>query len=509
MQMEDFDRIARQSLDNHPSPVDTDRLWANIDATLRPRRRKRAAWRFWAFLFAFCLTGGGVFYFLSKNKSLQLSEKETVGMSAPVLKPMPENAPPGNQKTNPPGFKNGKNERSAPKSFQRGMVARPKLSESFETFGKLEHGTNAGAESAGKTRAKRAVSDRRQAGPALEAGGRVVAAAEDPIFPYNSTPTPSTGANQSTQENILNDLKSYGYESIGYQIAVDLLRPAIGRAVSFLPQSPYRALELPKQSVRFDPALRNLSKPLRERFATPYIGFYGGAIYPFKTLESQHAEWETLLKSRNRTETVLEGFNLGFFAGARLFGRLSVDAGASYTRLNERFEWRKTRFDTLGEVPYFNVIINGPGDSTLVQAFGLSIRKTERTKQSYNHYDFIDLPVGIGWELNRRGPWKAYAKVGVVVNLSLRYKVEMLNRALAPVRYESGVTPTAEAPFRAEIGLSPFGAVGVRRQLGFMDVFGEMRYTQHLRPVGAALYPLRQQYRLPGINVGIKINILR
>lgn len=66
--MNEFEKYTRDTLNNHPSPVDTERLWGNIDRELRPGKRRLAP--FWVWGLGLAALAGGILFVLNGKKAI-------------------------------------------------------------------------------------------------------------------------------------------------------------------------------------------------------------------------------------------------------------------------------------------------------------------------------------------------------------------------------------------------------------------------------------------------------
>lgn len=234
----------------------------------------------------------------------------------------------------------------------------------------------------------------------------------------------------------------------------------------------------------------------------PYFGLYGGAMYPLKSLSAKRTDFETIAAGRQETETVLEGVAAGAYLGMRHRSGLFGEAGLEYLRINERFDQNTVHTDTIGRIAVIGIIVHAPGDTTFISDSVAVLKETRFVKRTYNNYRFLQVPLAIGYEWPAGNGWRFYGKAGVSVNINFRQKAEILNLTGVPEKYLSEKAGPGH-PFRSRISLSPFATVGARYRLTpNLSLFAELRYLHQGGGLTAEAYPLRQQYRLPGGNVG-------
>jgi hypothetical protein len=255
-------------------------------------------------------------------------------------------------------------------------------------------------------------------------------------------------------------------------------------------------------------ATTNKCYPFKKKRNTPYFGIYGGAQYPLKKLTTENTEFYSLLEKRKASETVLEGASIGAFVGFRIKGGLFLEGGAEYNSINERFDWNKTTRDTIGRTVVQSYLLNAPGDTTYFADTAFVIQKTVDSKKTFNHYRFLQIPISFGYEFKNAGKWKPYIKGGVAINIRFRQKAEIYNLVGEPTLYLSSASSSADYPFATKINISPFINLGTAYLLTpRIELFGEVRYFHHSQRITSGLYPLVQKYKLPGVNLGLRFRM--
>jgi Outer membrane protein beta-barrel domain len=252
----------------------------------------------------------------------------------------------------------------------------------------------------------------------------------------------------------------------------------------------------------------NKCYPFKKKRNTPYFGIYGGAQYPLKKLTTENTEFYSLLEKRKASETVLEGASIGAFVGFRIKGGLFLEGGAEYNSINERFNWQKTTKDTIGRTVVQSYLLNAPGDTTFFADTAFVVQNTIDSKKTFNHYRFLQIPIAFGYEFKNAGKWKPYIKGGVAINIRFRQKAEIYNLVGEPTLYLSSASSSADYPFTKKINISPFVNLGMAYLLTpRIELFGEARYFHHTQKITSATYPLVQRYRLPGMNMGLRFRM--
>lgn len=453
--MKNFEKYAKSQLDNHASQVDVERLWANIDADLRPAKRRLPPVFWWsaASLAAVAVAA----FFLFENGKLGGASQNSLDLAATAL---------------PAG--DAQNFAAAKPAEISQPIENQKSIEQNSTFEQPKFSAKSG--SSGK----------------LPASPKAAAAADfSQILKIENQPASQPTAAQLAE----NQNPKSQTENLAAAFA----------AAEKLPNG-LKFLEKPK---RPDPKVGcyNFGRGKRGgggnfHFA-PYFGIYGGAQLPLKSLKTNNSEFQNLLTEREATEKVLEGVQIGGYVGSRIAGGIFGEVGLEYNRINERFQTITTRRDTVGQIATVGYFVNAPGDTTFFKDTINIVETTRTTKRTYNNYRTLQLPIAFGYEWNNGGRWTTYLKLGAMLNLSFGQKAEIINLAGDPQLYKSE-NETAEHPFRSKIGVSPFVNVGTRFGLTEqLSVFGELRYLQPLSKFTADGYPIEQKYALPGANLGL------
>lgn len=454
--MTEFEKNARQQLHRYASPVDSGRLWAQIEQDLqRDKRRPKLFW--------ISLLGMGLFVAAVAAWYLNM------GNVAPAPQPAP----------------------APPSRFHHSPVA---------TNSPGNPGNQAPPVSTRAVPGERAISvasghpfSEKQPGRAGSPAGRLF----DYTAPLHTLPVAAPPTPQASVLIPATDERR--------QEASTMKHPAT------LPALPILNKPLPLPSKEIFPAAgagkTDCPRWRKNRGVRLYAGLYGGAQYPLKTLTAKTAEFDGLAQRRTDTETVLEGVSVGGYLGLKHWSGISLESGLEYNRLAERFDLKSIRTDTIGRIGITGVIVNAPGDTTFIQDSVFVVEETRSVKQTFNSYRFLQLPIALGYEWSKSDRWSFYVKAGAALNLRFRQKAEMINANGVPEKFVSE-SPRPGYPFRSGIGLSPFVNLGTRYRLANgLGVFAEVRYMRHSRDITTTNYPVRQRYDLPGVNLGIQIHL--
>jgi hypothetical protein len=500
--MKDFEKNIRQQLDNYGSPLEEDRLWANIDQELRPgRRRRRILVWLPLLLLCFSIVGVGAWYLH------RLFSENRAASSTAVLAPVPvtNSNPAGGPAETPVAERPAENTHNpaavAANHPHTAVLAAPTAARSASG--------NQGAQNnkivLQKTPGVNPGAPKGRLQPTATESGRVennAAAAPGTVARAATTKAPETARPVDAAAPINNVLSSTDEkkptpETIRLTIAPALL-PWAGPQTLALPLRD----DQPTAQVSWKKLLRDSVQPARHL----YLGLYGGVLYPLKTLKARNASGQTLQNQRRSTETILEAISGGMYVGVPLKKGFSLETGFDYTRINERFYWSKTTVDTFGIKAGLGYYIDAVGNITPIVDSVPDVRATFYEKQVFNRYELVQIPLGIGYSWQHRQRFQPYVKAGAMLNVWLRHRAEMMGQEGVPVwHYAPG--SGAQNPFRNRIGMSVYAQAGARLRLrNHLDVFGEVRYLQHLNSLTRSVYPVRQQYGLPGMQVGVQWN---
>ena len=216
-----------------------------------------------------------------------------------------------------------------------------------------------------------------------------------------------------------------------------------------------------------------------------------------------------LLEGRKETESSLESFTAGIFYSAATRKGLVLKTGLEYRQANEKFylAYNTTEIDHVNGI--LTVTVDDAGN-TIGQTTGAKTvtKTTEYSNTAYNHYRFVNLPVGIGYRKSgKKSRWELSG--GVDFNLLFRAEGTICNSEIVPTPFEYGTT-MYENTFRNTTGMGFWGAYGY-----------DWRLTDQLRwqlsaniqipfhPVSGPDYELVQRYINIGLQVGVVYQVVK
>ena len=213
---------------------------------------------------------------------------------------------------------------------------------------------------------------------------------------------------------------------------------------------------------------------------------------------------DTLLLLRNNLEETLEAVHLNLLLNAHFPSGFFVTSGLSYTKISELYFNNGTITETstnqsgLQRQVIFSdsdtVNINGPVVSTISTVF---------STVNYNTFQFIDIPVFVGYQ-HDFGEWKTDVSLGVFTNILLTSKGRIPNSSTSLVNLETNGSEI----YRNRIGVSFQFGFGVSKLLTnnvSIRINPSVRYySKNLINENVGL---SQKYLLAGGTIGLRMDL--
>jgi opacity protein-like surface antigen len=440
--MKPFEKYSKNKLESYDSPVDIDRLWNSMEPKLHPEKKKR--FPFWMTLFSLvALVGLGAFIYKSYPIGSDIN------------------------------FANPQNEISK---------SEEKISEGLPI---TENGVIS------------TKSNKEAIPSSFTTKNKILVADNLPVSETSSFSNSIVASSNLTEAPVISSIDIQ--EEIQKENREKIELQKLNTNFNLLNIS---SKELPSPIIFNSKKLNEDCYAFRNKSPfTWHAGVYGGYQVPNKELKSKTSEFSYLADSRKNSETILEGVNVGAYLGAKHKSGILLEIGGEYNRINERFDWKTSRRDTITIIRI--IPIQGGGS---VRDTSLQFREFSSQKKIYNKYSFLSVPIALGYEFNTKSKWNPYIKAGVSLNLFMDHKVAMLDIFGNPVTY-SDTENSSSTPFISQIGMSFFGTLGARYRVSpLISVFGEGRFLQQMNDITEGTYPLSQRYSLPGFNAGIQFH---
>lgn len=487
--MKNFEKYSSKKLEQYGSPVDTDKLWANVDTQLRPRHKKR-----WFFLLLLPAAGiAGLAYYFTLQPLMTLPSYATAVHQAASF--------------------------DAVKKTAKMVASTPPKAENVISLNRQSTATSTFSQ--GKTEITRTTTliPKSSTSVVYKKTTRPATLESQPSRPgpYSSEVTQEEPATNHTVQ----DGKSkepVAKHDVQLVKQMDLV-PELQQAVS-----PVQRPEEKNAISDHPPAIGRLShtKPLlvhqtkaklskhpldcyewKPKSMKFFASIYGGLAYPIRQLEQKNEFYTRSFDKRNTTEDILESWHEGLTLGVAHRSGLAIEGGLHYQQINERFFWSRFLRDTIGTQVVITTIVHAPGDTTKFEENRPIVRETTTAIKRYNKYRFLSIPVSVSYERNTGRMLRPYIRAGAMINLIASQKATIFYGE-APQEFNSATKPRPSYyPFKTRVGVDLFGAIGVRASITQkISLFGEFRYQHPLYEITVSDYPIGQRYRLPGITVG-------
>jgi hypothetical protein len=225
-----------------------------------------------------------------------------------------------------------------------------------------------------------------------------------------------------------------------------------------------------------------------------YAEVVGSPEYVFRSLSPRAKEFADYAEARSEMEEIRGGFSAGLRLSAVTDFGLSLRTGLQYSQINEVLNFRDPDDVRIIVTNVYDGSGNIIGSDTIYEA-GTHIRIT------YNRYRMVDLPVMLGYEF-QFPRFSMTVHGGAIFNMAFAKKGDILSPEGDPVGINS-----SEA-FRDRMGLSLAGGIGFNYRLRpDLQFVLEPQFRVVLDPVTRSDYPLRQEYFLTGINLGLRYKL--
>lgn len=461
--MKNFEQEAKNRLNHYDSPVDTDRLWAGIDDSLRGKKRRRiAGWWWWA---GACLLVGTALVAYYSNTNTDAGQHTT----DPAVTPQAPSA-----QNNPAAIAHtGENPNTSSAVYIPDLANTAPIS---------NHPSKA------PTPANRHGVDEK----------------EKVFSPVNQA-LPKQQVSGASATGVMTDVGApISIEQQNTEVSSPLFKKETN--IALLPGTSPLSIKIISGNA---PQLNTQKVECFSWKTKPrwHIGAYGTGGYPLKKLTAQNDEFADLTADRNQTEKVLEAAGGGFYAGIRFKNKWLVESGVDFLRINERFTRTNTRVDTIGKTLIISYIVNAPGDTTFTQGESYIVQTTKASRKTYNHYNTLNLPVALGYEWAMGQHFSANLKAGAAVNLHFSQKAEIATGNQQSILYQNG-QPATDYPFRARLGVIPFAEFGMRWSFADrLSLCGAVHYRYFVQPFNIATNPVEQRYQLAGARIGLQYQL--
>jgi hypothetical protein len=218
--------------------------------------------------------------------------------------------------------------------------------------------------------------------------------------------------------------------------------------------------------------------------------------YVFRSLSPRSKDFAAYGESRQSMEEVRGGFSAGLRMSAVTNFGLSLRSGLQYTQINEVLNYRDPEDIRVIVTNIYDGQGNIIGSDTIFE-------QGTRIRVAYNRYRMLDVPVMAGYEFQ-------FPRFSMTVHGGALFNVLFLKKGdiLGPEGNPVGISSSEEDPypaFKDRLGISLGGSVGFNYRLTpELQFVVEPQFRVVLDPVTRSDYPLKQDYFLTGISLGVR-----
>lgn len=305
--------------------------------------------------------------------------------------------------------------------------------------------------------------------------------------------TESHGTRSGADHPLANDASTLNLERTGERTSIGVLSLLTREeATTELLSTNAISVSLPSLNDCYDFSLRSWLWTL-----DAYAGFnYAGKSLAWKTTSTSHEDY---IRNRESTESYLEAFDAGISFSAIHRKGLLAGVGVNYSQINEKFNYFEVKTESRFDSVVIRIEIDSAGRADTIKDWRQVTVQTASEILTYNSYRMVDIPLFVGYQFYK-GDWTFEFQGGVMVNLLMKKKGEILDPALNVVEVTDN-----DLVFKDRIGLSAFGSFKAIYPLTTrLGVYAEPHFRVNLKSITTDAYPLEQRYNQFGLHVGAR-----
>lgn len=304
-----------------------------------------------------------------------------------------------------------------------------------------------------------------------------------------------TSTNTAQAEEAVPAEDMAGMHRLDNPFALHLLPNNLGPEVGGLPASGLSILQSGKKTpscYAFNSFLRGLSTDL-----------YIAPEYASRQLVYKDPDMIEYAERRRSTEAYSFAFSAGFRLNAHFKGGLALRSGLIYTDIVEKLTYADPDAEVRRVITVSIDTIYNPPD-VIIMVDTLSIAEFgQYDKVGYNNYRFYDVPLILGYELDR-GRWIVSLNTGMMLNIGTSRRGNMLDPSANLVSIHSS-RPDGYPAFRTKVGTSLLMSLGVNYAIRpKLHLLLEPQLRVWMRPLTLKEYPVDQKYVNLGLAMGIR-----
>lgn len=222
-----------------------------------------------------------------------------------------------------------------------------------------------------------------------------------------------------------------------------------------------------------------------------------GTTTSLRDLSAREGEFIPYARGRAATESAQLSYNTEARLSIVSPSGVAFRTGLNYTQLNEQFKYVNDDETQL-------TITEVQDDNGQIISRDTIIVVGQRRVETQNRYRMIDVPLVLGYELSHHKMTFAF-NAGMYLNLTYQQKGDFISPTdQEPVSFSSD-SRDAYPAYKSQIGLGWYGSIGMYYRMNARThVYLEPSLRMYTQSSTIEEYPLKQNYVLGSLNVGLR-----